>query len=340
AGPQHPAAATPARAGRARGASVGRDLQPGADGLARLVHAQLRFAGERLHAHGVAPALAEVAAHRLHHVAGGAARELVGLGQQRVRGQAALHRVAEHVQVVVLERMADVHHHHQPAQRQAGAEVVVDEGLPVLAQVLRHLGVAVAGQVHQVAALVLRQLEEHQLLRAARGLGHARQRVLLAERVERGGLAGVGAPGEGDLEAAVLGQLPRDVGREQVLGAGTGIGHAPRIARRAPPLAGFARLAGAPGNGRALRPATRPVPGTPEPSPMRHARSYVFAGIAALAVGAVAFAQTTVAPLEEAEPVEALPLEAVDAVADLARTVPGNAQNGAALAATCAACHG
>ena len=73
---------------------------------------------------------------------------------------------------------------------------------------------------------------------------------------------------------------------------------------------------------------------------MRHARSYVFAGIAALAVGAVAFAQTTVAPLEEAEPVEALPLEAVDAVADLARTVPGNAQNGAALAATCAACHG
>ena len=33
---------------------------------------------------------------------------------------------------------------------------------------------------------------------------------------------------------------------------------------------------------------------------MRHARSYLVAGIAALAVGAVAFAQTSVAPLEEA----------------------------------------
>ena len=73
---------------------------------------------------------------------------------------------------------------------------------------------------------------------------------------------------------------------------------------------------------------------------MRHARSYLLAGFAALAVGAVAFAQTTVAPLEEAEPVETLPLESVDALAQLADTVPGNAQNGAALAGVCAACHG
>src|SRR5690606_37668049 len=73
---------------------------------------------------------------------------------------------------------------------------------------------------------------------------------------------------------------------------------------------------------------------------MRHARSYLLAGFAAQAVGAVAFAQTTVAPLEEAEPVETLPLEAVDALAQLATTVPGNAQNGATLAGVCAACHG
>lgn len=73
---------------------------------------------------------------------------------------------------------------------------------------------------------------------------------------------------------------------------------------------------------------------------MRHARSYLLAGFAALAVGAVAFAQTSVAPLDEEEPVEALPLEAVDTLAELADTVPGNAQNGAALAGVCAACHG
>src|SRR5690606_1853965 len=73
---------------------------------------------------------------------------------------------------------------------------------------------------------------------------------------------------------------------------------------------------------------------------MRHARRYLLAGFAALAVGAVAFAQTTVAPLEEAEPVETLPLESVNALAELATTTPGNAQNGATLAGTCAACHG
>ncbi|MBB6598241.1 cytochrome c4 [Luteimonas sp. MC1825] len=73
---------------------------------------------------------------------------------------------------------------------------------------------------------------------------------------------------------------------------------------------------------------------------MRHARSYALVGLTALVIGAVAFAQTTVAPLEEAEPVETLPLESVDALAELAKTVPGNAQNGATLAGTCAACHG
>ncbi len=73
---------------------------------------------------------------------------------------------------------------------------------------------------------------------------------------------------------------------------------------------------------------------------MRHARSYLLAGFAVLAVGAVAFAQTSVAPLEEAAPVETLPLESVDALAELAATKPGSAQNGATLAGTCAACHG
>jgi cytochrome c553 len=73
---------------------------------------------------------------------------------------------------------------------------------------------------------------------------------------------------------------------------------------------------------------------------MRHARRYALVGLAALVAGAFAYAQTTVAPLEEAEPVETLPLEAVDAVAQLAKARPGNAQNGATVAGTCAACHG
>jgi len=73
---------------------------------------------------------------------------------------------------------------------------------------------------------------------------------------------------------------------------------------------------------------------------MRHARAYAVTALAALVAGAVAYAQTTVVPLEEAAPVETVPLESVNALADLAKAKPGNAQNGATLAGTCAACHG
>lgn len=71
---------------------------------------------------------------------------------------------------------------------------------------------------------------------------------------------------------------------------------------------------------------------------MRHARAYGIAGLAALAVGAVAFAQSTVMPLPESEPVAAAPLEE-SAVADLAQTTWGDPDRGATLAGACAACH-
>src|SRR3546814_18774662 len=73
---------------------------------------------------------------------------------------------------------------------------------------------------------------------------------------------------------------------------------------------------------------------------MRPARSSGFADLAALAVAAASFAQTTVTPLPEAEPVETAPLPAASAVAALAETTWGDPQVGAQKAAVCAACHG
>lgn len=73
---------------------------------------------------------------------------------------------------------------------------------------------------------------------------------------------------------------------------------------------------------------------------MRHARAYGFAGLAVFAVAAAAaIAQTTVAPLPEAAPVEAVPLD-VSAVTELVKANGGNAEAGATKAAACAACHG
>ena len=73
---------------------------------------------------------------------------------------------------------------------------------------------------------------------------------------------------------------------------------------------------------------------------MRHVRAYGFAGLAVLAIaGAAAIAQTTVTPVPEAAPVQAVPLDA-SIVADLAKAKPGDAKVGATKAAACAACHG
>jgi cytochrome c553 len=73
---------------------------------------------------------------------------------------------------------------------------------------------------------------------------------------------------------------------------------------------------------------------------MRHARAYGFAGLAVLAVAAAAaIAQTTVTPVPEAAPVQAVPLD-VSAVTELAKAKGGDAKAGAAKAAACAACHG
>jgi cytochrome c553 len=69
---------------------------------------------------------------------------------------------------------------------------------------------------------------------------------------------------------------------------------------------------------------------------MRHARVMGFAGLAIVAVGAVAFAQTTVNPLPENAPVETASLDAVD----LTKTTWGDAEAGQGKAAACAACHG
>ncbi|ATD66655.1 cytochrome C [Luteimonas chenhongjianii] len=72
---------------------------------------------------------------------------------------------------------------------------------------------------------------------------------------------------------------------------------------------------------------------------MRHARAFGIAGLVVLAVGAVAFAQSTVQPLPDAPPVETRDLND-NAVAELAEATYGDAQRGAQLAGTCAACHG
>ena len=68
---------------------------------------------------------------------------------------------------------------------------------------------------------------------------------------------------------------------------------------------------------------------------MTPARVLRIVGVAALAVAAAAFAQTTVIPVPDNAPVQTAPLSTTPET-----TTWGDVQNGATLAGTCAACHG
>src|SRR3970282_2857506 len=68
---------------------------------------------------------------------------------------------------------------------------------------------------------------------------------------------------------------------------------------------------------------------------MTPARVLRIVGVAALAVAAAAFAQTTVTPVPDNAPVQTAPLSTAPET-----TTWGDVEKGATLAGTCAACHG
>jgi len=72
---------------------------------------------------------------------------------------------------------------------------------------------------------------------------------------------------------------------------------------------------------------------------MRHVRSFGLIAFAALAAGAVAFAQSVVEPLEDTAPVTVIELEH-SIMQALAESKPGDPEAGAGKAGLCTACHG
>ena len=134
-----------------------------------------------------------------------AAAQLVGLGQQDVGRQAAGGAAVQQLTVQCGQRMADIHQQQQTAQGGAFAQIPFQQGLPVAADRIGHLGVAVAGQIHQIA--VRFDGEKVQQLGAARGFADPGQPPLTGQDVESAGFAGVGATGERHFLAGIGRQL-------------------------------------------------------------------------------------------------------------------------------------
>ena len=126
--------------------------------------------------------------------------DFVALGQHDRVGDGGgveqLHRLV----VAVLQAVAAVDQHEGAHQRGAAAQIVARERAPGGGLVLGDRRIAIAGHVDEGEPVA--EVEEDQLLRAARRVGGARQRRAAGQRIDQRGLADVGAPGEGDFRRA------------------------------------------------------------------------------------------------------------------------------------------
>ena len=131
---------------------------------------------------------------------------LVGLGEDEGVADRGLVEHLHHVAVDVLEAVAAVDQHQRPLEHRAAAQIVVDQVAPLAGDVLRRLGEAVAGHVDQPQPHRLADLEEVELLGAARRVRGAGEGAASGQPVEQRRLADVGAAGEGDLRHGRVGQ--------------------------------------------------------------------------------------------------------------------------------------
>ena len=155
--------------------------------------------------------------------------ELVGLGQQHQQLDRAVADArrdeGEQLAVEVGEAQARIDHQHHAGQAAPDLEVVGHHLLPAQLGAARDRRVAVARQVgeQRVGRVLRAQLEQVDVLRAARRLRREGEPLLLRQRVDRGRLAGVGAADEGDLGQLGGGQLVELAGgREEARGVGPG----------------------------------------------------------------------------------------------------------------------
>ncbi len=135
--------------------------------------------------------------------------DLVDLGEDEVvadgGGIEHLHELA----IDLLQPVPAVDQQQHPLQRLAAAKIIVDQVAPLLGEVLRRLGEAVARHVDEPEAERLADVEEIQFLRPARRVRRAGEIASVGERVQQRRLADIGPAGERHFGAAGSGRNRR-----------------------------------------------------------------------------------------------------------------------------------
>ena len=113
-------------------------------------------------------------------------------------------QVFHHLHIVRAGGMAAVQQLHQHIQRAVRFKIAVDQLVPALTVRIGHLGVTIAGQVHEVGGIHTVKVDG---CRFARRCADARQIFAVAQPVDQAGFAHVGTAGKDKFRAVAFRQL-------------------------------------------------------------------------------------------------------------------------------------
>src|SRR5262245_32148720 len=131
----------------------------------------------------------------------GAACELVGFVEQYERRQYRGARPREHVLIERFERMSAIHDEHQPAQRLARFEVLLDTALPLASFLLAGLCKAIARQIDDSSADVRAEVVEQ--ARSTGRFARAREMAVPGQLIQHARFARVRASSDRNLRLVV-----------------------------------------------------------------------------------------------------------------------------------------
>lgn len=136
--------------------------------------------------------------------------EFVRFGQHDVYGFAGGKKPIQQFSIQCGEWAAAIHDAYQTRELIAGFQIRANQTFPLTANVAGCFGVAVSGQVDQIASgAVFTRIDAKiiEVLRTSGRFADEGQSGTVGQRIDGGRLAGIGATGEGNFKQGIIGRI-------------------------------------------------------------------------------------------------------------------------------------